>query len=382
MESLAAVRQAFDKAFRDHRQHFGVRTVPFWRLGLASHFAHDPHQLREALLRALTGDSLTGVFDEQCIPAFLLWVQTQATGHSYRLWEETVIPLLAGSGAQGKQRQDRLRQAFSGEHPFRAALRAWLKHHERAAEYTKGDNHHFWFVRAVIGECALVWVRNDFVGEFFSGSLTDWAREAESRDRLETRFARLHESYGQRSEITREERDSIGALRECLVEAAVRLSALARLACGQVPPLVGWTVDELLSRARALLGITLSDLPLAVVTVLRDLLERELVSLTLDQVVAFSRLHPSTVFRSACGAWAIGDRSPPPVARGTLSPGNGNTLSVTLVDDLGRGPAELLALSRANHASAERREQRNRPADHVPILLDRIDPSLLSSCRR
>jgi hypothetical protein len=343
MESLAAVWNAFNKAFRDHRQQFGVRTVPFWRLGLADHFAHDPDQLRETLVRALTGDSLTGVFDEQCIPAFLLWVQTQAAGHSYRLWEETVIPLLAGSGEQGKHRQDRIRQTFNGERPFRAALRAWLDHHGRAAEYTKGDNYHFWFVRAVIGECALVGVRNDFVEAFFAGSLAEWARKADSRTSAEARFTQLHESYGKLPDINRDELGSIAALKECLVEAGTRLSALARLACGQLPPAGGWTVASLLDRARSLLGVTLADLPRAVIDALRERLEVGMGSLNLEQLVAFFRQYPDSVFTCPGGTWTLRAGSPPPIAQGTLTVGDGVARRVTLVDDLGRGPDELLA---------------------------------------
>jgi hypothetical protein len=344
MESLAAVWSAFDKAFRDHRQTSGVRTVPFWRLGLSEHFPHDPDQLRETLAHALTRDSLPGVFDERCIPAFLLWVQTQATGHSYRLWEETVIPLLAGSGEEGKQRQDRLRQTFNGEHPFRSALRAWLTHHGRAAEYTKGENYHFWFVRAVIGECALVWVRNDFVADFFSGSLVEWARKADSRASAEARFAQLHASYGTVTEISRDELGSIAALKECLVEAGTRLSALARLACGQLPPVSGWTVASLLDRAKSLLGLTLSDLPRAVVEVLRARLEVGMASLNLEQLVAFFRRYPESVFTCPGGTWTLRTGSPPPIARGTLVVGDGVARPATLVDDLGRGPDELLAI--------------------------------------
>src|SRR3954451_4619663 len=94
MTAIEAARQAFDAAFRGHCATFGIRTVAFWRLGLADQHAHDADELRNGLASALLDDAFT----ERHVPAFLLCVQTQAAGHSYRLWEETVIPLLAGLG--------------------------------------------------------------------------------------------------------------------------------------------------------------------------------------------------------------------------------------------------------------------------------------------
>ena len=339
---LLEIWQTFDQAFTEYCTTLGVRTVPFWRLSIADRFEHNPDVLRKALLQTLVCEQPYENFCEKCIPAFLLWMQTQATGHSHFLWEDTVIPLLAGSDDDGDLFRKKLRVQFGGNGQLHIALRRWLGQYKRTEDYVQGDNYHFWFVRAVIGECALLWVRNDFVDRFFDGSLTDWARESDSRAMSNDRFTALYDSYTRNHKISKDALGSIAALRECLVEAGTRLSSLARIACGQVPPAGGWTVNSLLERASKLTGITLSDLPRRVVDVLRERLEQGMVSLSLDQLVAFFRLYPEAVFRCSGGSWTLRDALPPPVARGTLCLGDESSQPVILVDDFGRGPDDLL----------------------------------------
>ena len=75
-----------------------------------------------------------------------------------------MIPLLAGQGKGRDERIDRLEYTFSGERPVRSALRTWLRRFERDTPYFPRSP--FWFVNAVIGECALVQISGDFASEY------------------------------------------------------------------------------------------------------------------------------------------------------------------------------------------------------------------------
>lgn len=104
------IHKVFGDALTEFRRQYGTLSVPFWRLGLHELASIDSGCLRDELNEALTSDT----FNDSHVAPFLVFIQTQAAGHSYHLWDETVIPLLAGTGTDSRNLRSPVSSQTSG----------------------------------------------------------------------------------------------------------------------------------------------------------------------------------------------------------------------------------------------------------------------------
>jgi hypothetical protein len=341
MQPITAIEANYRRLFHERCDADGVQSIAFWRLDLLGQTTHDREQLRRLLYESLISNAGMSRFSSSWVPAFLLFVQTHAAGHSHHLWKETVIPLLAGEGAGKEQRVANLKQAFEGEQPFRSAFRSWLKEFARDRIYLKSGTH-FWFVRATIGECALAWVSGEFSEEYLKSLFRETGRMDDLESLARRRFTECLARHAAGFDADR--RDSLAAMEDCLVEAGVQLILLARLLREQVPPAAGWTLESVYDRASQLGLIRAVGLPPVVRKAVEHRLQLGMQEITANQLLALARRFPSLQLGTAGSAWTFSSGKPPPIACTTLSVGDGYLRQVRLVDDMGRGPEELLEI--------------------------------------
>jgi len=334
---IDASRIAFLDAWEVYRKRNGVSTAAFWRLGVKTLSDSESEELRGELFESLLNEKFTAAH----VPGFFLLIQTRATEHSQFLWERTVIPLLAGVGDDQQSRIDALRPAFENSAQnsvLHDALRKWLRKYERDLPYNPGS--HSWFVNAVIGECALVRISARFATEYLDemfarGALGDIVVET-----AESQFDIFLERCLRIGTLQSNEEKSVRALKDCLVEAAIRIAKISRLIRNQTPPVNGWTVDEIIDLSRRVLATDLSGLPQSAVNVLRERIGVGIATLTFDQVVRMFKEHPHAKLFIHGDLWHPSCELGLPIASASLQIGE-HTRRVQLVDDLGRGPNEL-----------------------------------------
>ena len=301
-------------------------------------FDHDPDLLRREIATGL----ICQEFSAEDVPAFLLLVQTQASGHSTFLWERTVIPLLAGHGKDLQARIDSLHSAFSGDRPVRSALRVWLRKYNRDLPYCPGSP--FWFVNAVIGECALVQISGAFAAAYLDRMFTQGAVGELPPEAAESQFDVLVGSFIRSDQLAADDEMSVRALKDCLVEAGTRIARIARLMRNQVPPSGGWSVDGILDVSRKLLRLDLSGLPMSAVNVLRERIGFGISTHSFDQVLGIFRKYPKAKIVVHGNSWTPACGTALPVAEAQLYIGGQGPRRVVLADDLGREPDELVAM--------------------------------------
>lgn len=333
---LEQIHFAHCRALTKYRQIGGADTPAFWKLGDLRPESFSAEELRFQLRDAL----LQGTFQKSHVPAFFTFVQTQAAAHSHRLWKETVIPLLAGEGPQRTILENRIGQTFETECPFRSAMREWLHDQRRASVYLK-DGWHFWFVRATIGECALVGVSKEFTADFLKGLARESHRTGDFKEVVQAHF-RQQISASHWSRSSEEVLRAIRALQECLVEAGTIVLQAFRQLANYVPPAEGWDLDALILKVQ---GANPVALPPMIRDFIRDRLEGEIGNLTLGQVVALLRKTPDCQLHTPTGRWDLSNLEPPPICHAVLWRGNQRLGSFDLTDDLGRRAEELNRLS-------------------------------------
>ena len=328
-------RIAFLNAWDAYRKRNGVRTAAFWRLGIEAPSDTESEELRRELYNSL----LQNKFVAAHVPALLLLIQTRATEHSRFLWEETVMPLLAGVGDGQHSRINLLRPAFSNS-VLHHALRGWLRQYERDLPYNPGS--HFWFVHAVIGECALVRVSAKFASQYLDSMFAKGAMGDVVHEAAESQFDFLLSSCLRNGHLHSDEELSVRALKECLVESGIRIAKISRLMRNLTPPIQGWSIDEIIDLSRRMLAVDLSGLPKSAINVLEDRIGIGLNNLTLDQVLGLFKEYPNATLLVNGEKWSPSSEIGLPVAPAALHIG-GHVRRVQLVDDLGRGAVEVVA---------------------------------------
>jgi hypothetical protein len=311
---------------------------PFWKLGLHEAVEYSPECLRLELCDAL----INGEFDGFHIPAFLTFVQTHAAGHSYRLWEETVIPLLSGTGAGQRNLRSRLREVFDREYPFRSSMRNWLSDNHRSQTYLR-DGSYFWFVRAVIGECALAGISKEFAEIFLGGLFREPYRNDELREIVQQRFHDQIQRFGKSRE--RIEVESIKVLEDCLVEAGLVVLEITRFLKTATPQSQECNVDELLEKCQKTRNVRPGTLPPLVIEIIRKRVCTEITKLSLEQLLAVLRRAPGSEVRAGKLTWKLSDLEPPPVTIAEIWHGTTRLGVFELVDDIGRCANELLRMA-------------------------------------
>ena len=336
MSILSDIHRRFVETRTKYTQLRGVESVAFWKLDLAQKLSDiQATELREEVSRSLIDET----FCSAHVAAFFILLQTQLPSHSMFLWEHDVIPLLAGTGPNRQEKKAQLHETFKGDYPFRSSMRNFLTRHRRARQYDPGSP--FWFVKATIGECALMGISGGFAADYFDAA---WRKGIVGSFSFES-LSELFKSLLSVAQFNFTEKQKVQSLAECMVPSALAIAQLARFSATATPPIEGWGLDSLLAKAKQNAGITIAALPHIATELIRERIGFGITQYSAEQIFSLFAQNPTLELWINKMQFPLEVDRPIPVAEALLQVGT-KQLRISITDELGRTCDEVIAAAK------------------------------------